>query len=396
MSTVAAEGRGWLVPVAALFVATVAVITTQSIVPGLLPQLAADLGVDIPTAGLLITGFALASAVAGPVLALMTGGMSRKRLLLAALSVFIVGNALSAVSTQYGMLLAARIVVACSHGLIFGLATVLATQLAPEGRKTSAVSLVIAGSTVAGIAGIPLGIIVGDAFGWRVTFWGLAATGALVWMSVWLLVPSAGKQSQQNFATQLRAAARPGALVGYGVFCFYMFSNMTIFSYIAPLLTEASGVPPAMIPWVISGMGTVGLVGNLVGGRLADRWPMATMMGIVAFVAAITVVMVLVTGSAWGMVIAIWARWMVGFGFPAPLRARVLRDAAGAETLASTLTTTASNVGTGVAAAVGAAAIASGWGYASLLPISIAATTVAFLGLLVLRALDNRQTPAPA
>lgn len=386
--------RNWLVPVAALFVATVAVITTQSIVPGLLPQLAADLAVDIPTAGLLITGFALTSAVAGPVLALITGGMSRKRLLLVAIVVFVLGNVLSAASTAYGMLLASRIVVACSHGLIFGLATVLATQLAPEGRKTSAVSLVVAGSTVAGIAGIPLGIVVGDTFGWRITFWGLAAAGALVGLAVWLLIPSAGKQPPQRMVTQLRAALRSNALIGYGVFCFYMFSNMTIFAYIVPLLTETSGVPTAMIPWVISGMGAVGLIGNLLGGRLADRWPMATMLGIVVIVAAITVAMIFLVGNGWGLVMAIWARWMVGFGFPAPLRARVIKDAAGGETLASTLTTTASNVGTGVAAAAGAAAIADGLGYASLLPISVGAAAVTLLALLILRA--REQKPALA
>lgn len=389
-----AGSNSWMIPVVALFVATVAVITTQSIVPGLLPQLAADLGVDIPTAGLLITGFALTSAVAGPVLALLTGGMSRKRLLLAAVAVFVLGNVLSALSAGYGMLLAARIVVALSHGLIFGLATVLATQLAPEGRKTSAVSLVVAGSTVAGIAGIPLGIIVGDAFGWRTTFWGLAAAGALVGVAVSLLIPEGGKQPPKKLAAQFLAAVRPDALLGYGVFCFYMFSNMAVFAYIVPLLTAAGGVPAGMIPWVISGMGAFGLIGNLVGGRLADRWPMATMLGIVVFVALITLAMMFLTGSAWGMVIALWARWMVGFGFPAPLRARVMKDAAGAETLASTLTTTASNLGTGIAAAAGAAAIASGWGYASLLPISIAATGLALAGLLALWLRERRQPAA--
>jgi MFS transporter, DHA1 family, inner membrane transport protein len=390
-STLPADDRSWLVPVVALFIATVAVITTQSIVPGLLPQLAAELGVDIPTAGLLITAFGLTSAVAGPVLALMTGGVSRKHLLLAAVMVFIAGNVLSALSTAYGMLLVARIVVACSHGLIFGLATVLATQLAPEGRKTSAVSLVVAGSTVAGIAGIPLGIIVGTGFGWRTTFWGLAVAGALVGLAVWLLVPSVGKQPQQKLAAQFLAAMRPDALIGYGVFCVYMFSNMTIFAYIVPLLTLNSGVPASMVPWVISGMGAVGLVGNLVGGRLADRWPMATMLGILTAVATITVVMAFVAGSAWGMVAALWARWGIGFGFPAPLRARVMKAAAGSETLASTLTTTASNIGTGVAAAAGAAAIASGWGYSSLLFISVAATFAALLGLVILRAREPKK-----
>ncbi len=390
-STLPADDRSWLVPVVALFIATVAVITTQSIVPGLLPQLAADLGVNIPTAGLLITAFGLTSAVAGPVLALMTGGVSRKHLLLAAVMVFIAGNVLSALSTAYSMLLVARIVVACSHGLIFGLATVLATQLAPEGRKTSAVSLVVAGSTVAGIAGIPLGIIVGTSFGWRTTFWGLAAAGALVGLAVWLLVPSVGKQPQQKLAAQFLAAIRPDALIGYGVFCVYMFSNMTIFAYIVPLLTLNSGVPASMVPWVISGMGAVGLVGNLVGGRLADRWPMATMLGILTAVATITVVMAFVAGSAWGMVATLWARWGIGFGFPAPLRARVMKAAAGSETLASTLTTTASNIGTGVAAAAGAAAIAGGWGYSSLLFISVAATFAALLGLVILRAREPKK-----
>jgi DHA1 family inner membrane transport protein len=385
-----------LIPVAALFVATVSVITTQSIVPGLLPQLAADLGVDIPTAGMLITGYALAMVVAGPVLALVTGGVPRKRLLLAALSVFVLGNVLSALASGYIMLLAARIVVACGHGLVFGLATVMAMQLAPEDRKASAVSLVVAGSTVASIAGIPLGIVIGDAYGWRTTFGVLATAGALAWLAGWLMIPASGRQPEQsaNLATQLRAASRPDVLIGYSVFGFYMLGNMSIYSYIVPLLTQVSGIPAVMVPWVIAGMGLSGFVGNLVGGRLADRRPMETLVCILLAIGTVSLVMSLLTGSPWGMVVALWTRWLIGFGFPAPLRATVIRHAGAAPTLAATLTTTAGNMGTASAAALGAAAIAGGWGYASLPLISALATALSLLALLVLWARDRRLRPA--
>jgi len=139
----------WLMPVGALFVATFAVNTGENIVAGLLPVIAADLHVDIPTAGQLITGYALGVAIAGPALALVTTGISRRLLLFIVMAAFILGTVGCALSTSYAMLLGARLLTAACNGLFFGIAVVIATQLAPKGRETSAVSLIVAGTTIA-------------------------------------------------------------------------------------------------------------------------------------------------------------------------------------------------------------------------------------------------------
>jgi DHA1 family inner membrane transport protein len=382
-----------MVPIAGLFAATVAVVTASHIVAGLLPRLAAEFDVDISTAGLLITGYALGLAIISPIVALLTGGLPRKRLLLAAITVFVLGNLLCAVSTGYWMLLGARLLVACCHGLIFGLATVLATRLAPEGRRTSAVSLVVAGSTVASIVGLPLGTAIGNAYGWRTSFWLLAAVGIVAAIVLALLIPAAGSQPQKktSAAAEFRLATRPVVLLWYAVFACYMLSGIVIFAYIVPLLTEVSGVPVDMVPWVLFGVGVTGFFGNLIGGRLADRHPMPVMAGILAALVLVNLVMAQVMIIAWAMVAAIWIRWLIGFGFPAPLRAQILKEAREAPTLASMLSTTASNFGAAAAAALGGAALAAGWGYASLPLIGATAAGIGLLGTLALWGYQRRR-----
>ncbi|HZP19168.1 MAG TPA: MFS transporter, partial [Bauldia sp.] len=164
-------------PLIALFFAAFAVGTTELIIAGLLPALAADLAVDIPTAGLLISGYAAGVAVGGPFLSLATGRIPRRPLLLGLMAVFILGNVLCALADSYWLLMGARLVIAASHGLFFGLAMVIATGLVPKGREGTAVSLVVAGITFANVVGAPVGTAIGNAWGWHASFWAIAAVG---------------------------------------------------------------------------------------------------------------------------------------------------------------------------------------------------------------------------
>jgi DHA1 family inner membrane transport protein len=382
----------WRVPVAGLFVAAFAVCTSELIIAGLLPALAAEFAVDIPTAGLLITGYALGVAIAGPILALLTRGVPRKLLLLLVMGVFVVGSVLCAVSTTYLMLLSARIVVACCHGLFFGLAMVMATRLAPENRQTTAVSLVIAGVTLSNIAGIPIGTALGNEFGWRTTFWLIAAAGAVAAVGVWALIPAERVQQQRYSSTamELSAAARPAVLFCYLVTALFMAGTFSLFTYIVPLLTSVSGVPDDLVPWVLFGMGFTGFFGNLIGGRLGDWKPTITMIGILAVATILFAVMTTVSGSAWGMAIALWVGWFVGFGFPAPVRARILRETRDAPTFAATLTSTAFNIGIAAGAALGGAALASGWSFGQLPWIGVGCFSLSLIGTLMLAAFDRR------
>ena len=390
--------RGWIVPVMGLFVATFAVCTAELIVTGLLPNIASDLRVDIPTAGLLISGYALGVAIAGPLLALLTAKLERRTVMLAVIGFFILGNVICGVSGSYGMLLAGRLLVAACHGLFFGVAMVIAARLAPEGRQASAISLVVAGVTLANILGVPIGTAIGAAYGWRSSFWVIAAAGALAAVVLFIVIPRTPDpaRGKDDFRAELAAAKRPAVLICYSFIAIVMVGVIALQGYIVPLLTERSGVPAAYVPWVLLGMGATGFVGNLAGGRLGDWKPNATMSGILVIFFVLLLVMWQLTGSAWGMVITLWATWGVGFGFPAPVQSRILHEARDAPNLASTLISTAFNIGIAAGAAVGGGAISAGWGYGALPLITAAFTALAFVGTLLLTAYDRRRRPAPA
>jgi DHA1 family inner membrane transport protein len=394
----ATAARGWLVPISALFLSTFAICTSELIVAGLLPALSADLHVDIPTAGLLITGYALGVAIASPLLALLTANLSRRSLLLAIIMVFVLGTVLCAISTTYWMLLGSRLVVACCHGLFFGVAMVLATRLAPPHRQTTAVSLVVAGVTLSAVLGIPIGTSIGNAFGWRVAFWAIAIAGAAAGAALFLLIPNTPDPARgtDDFAAELRAARQPIVLICYCTIVLFMIGVFAFFAYLVPLLTTISGVPMQYVPWVQFGMGFAGVIGNLIGGRLADWKSTPTMIGILALFAVMALVMALVATHTWAMVAALWAGWLVGFGFPAPAQGRILREARVAPNFASTLVSTAFNVGIATGAAIGGTAIAIGWGYATLPLIGAAFLTLALVTTLGLAALEHRTGPVAA
>lgn len=387
---------GWMVPVFALSIATFAVCTAENIIAGILPGLAGDLQVSIPTAGMLISGYALGVAVAGPLLALVTNGISRRILLLTIMAVFVAGNVACAISDSYAMLLGARLLVACCHGLFFGAAMVIAMRVAPDGRQTSAVSLVIAGVTASSVIGVPLGTAIGDAYGWRVVFWAIALAGVAASIVLTLLIPATPgqRQDRSQIMAEIRAALRPIVLLCYVIVIFFMISVLTLLAYIVPLLTEVSGVPPGFVPWVLFGMGLTGVFGNLIGGRLGDLNSSGTMVGILIVCIALNLVMTQVVTDMWPMLAVIWTLWFVGFGFVAPAQGRILRETRDAPNFASTLISTAFNIGIAGGAAVGSAAIAAGWGYASLPWLEVGFSSIALLGCLLLLSIDRRAAKA--
>jgi DHA1 family inner membrane transport protein len=385
------DGRGWIVPVAALSASAFAICTAELVVAGLLPALATDLQVDIPTAGLLITGYALGVAIASPVLALATARMRRRLLMLVVLGIFIIGNLLCALATTYWMMLGSRIVVAAAHGLFFGIAMVIAMRLAPDDRKSTAVSIVVAGVTLSNILGIPIGTAIGQAYGWRTTFVVIAVAGALAALIIALLIPKAAEDTSKtsDFAAELRAATRPVVLICFALIAVQLVAVFMVLAYVVPLMTDSGGIPASYVPWVLFGMGVTGFFGNLVGGRLGDWRPTATLIVIFVTVAVLLFVMSLVATNPWGIAITLWLVWLIGFGFPAPVQSRILKAAADAPNFASTLISSAFNVGIACGAAFGGAVIAAGWGYPAL-PMIASGIVCITLCITVLLALYDR------
>lgn len=385
----------WVVPIAALLVATFAIVTAEVVIAGLLPAIANDLDVTIPVAGLLITGYAIGVGVAGPILALLTARVPRKMILLAITVVFIAGNVLCAVATSYWGLMAGRLVCSACHGLHFGVAMVIATAVAPEDRKAAAVSLVIAGVSAATVLGVPLGTAIGNTYGWRTTFWVVAGVAVLAFVILALFIPTrSGEQAQaSDMKAQFSAAGRPVALLCYAIFAALLVAYFMMLAYIVPFLTDVSDVPLEQVPWVLLATGIAAVLGTLAGGQLGDRNPAVALTGAFFLMALFLALLWQLAPNPWAAIVLLFLVWLAGYGTTAPLQSRLQREVRDAPNFASTLMNTASQVGIAAGAGLGSLLISSGWSYGQLPLVAAAFAGLATLGTIVLFATDRRRRP---
>lgn len=373
----------------ALTVGAFGIGVTEFIIMGLLMQVSADLGVSIPAAGLLMTGYALGVFVGAPILTLLTRRLPRKTTLLVLMAIFTLGNVLAAIAPTYGILMGARLVTALAHGTFFGVGSLVAVSLVPPERKASAISIMFTGLTLATLLGVPFGAWLGLAFGWRMAFWAVAGVGALALIVLAALVPSAEEKVEPApLREELAVLTRPQVQLGLAMTVLGFGGVFAVFTYIQPILTQLAGfskeaVSPILL---VFGAGLVG--GNLVGGRWADKGLNAALVGTLI---ALTVVML---GSAFafhsqiGAVLAAFLLGAAAFATVAPLQMRVLSQAGGAgQGLASSLNIAAFNLGNAFGAWLGGAVIAHGPGLAAvplvgaLVPLSALALAVFSLSL---------------
>lgn len=368
-------------PIFAMFLAAFGIGTAEFVIAGLLPDVSSDLGVSIPTAGLLITAYALGVAAGGPVVTLLISRVARKTALLSLVAAFTVGQALCALAPDYALLMAARLLVSIGHGAYFGVAAIAATRLVPPGQSGRAVALLLAGITVANILGVPAGTAIGNSLGWRATFWAVGGLGVLSLAAIALLVPADKPEHhvQTSLGAQVRVLGRPAIYMSFLVIIIAMVGQFSMFTYIAPFLIEVTKVPIDLVPWLLLLFGVGSTIGVLIGGRLADWKLMPTLIGMLLLSAAVYAVVALFGSSFWVMVasIPIWAG--LSFGFGAPVQSRILKAAADAPNLASALVPTAFNIGIAAGASLGAFALELGWGYSTLPLIGIVASILAAL-----------------
>ena len=384
-------------PLFALFVAAFAIGTTEMVVAGLLPALAADLSVDIPTAGLLISGYALGVAIGGPILALGTARFPRRGLLLAMMLVFIAGNVLCALATSYWLLMGARLVISASHGVFFGVALIIATRLVSRGRQASAVSFVVAGITFANVIGLPVGTAIGNAFGWRASFWAIAAVGVVAAIALAALVPSVPRASGSHtptLAAEIRAVLRQPVLTSYAMIALGMTAFFLFYTFIVPLLTGVTGLATAAVPVLLFVSGLGGIAGNLAGGRLGDWKQMPVVTAIIAVQLVLYLAMLIAEYDPVAMTAVFFLGSMVGFSFSAPVQARILSAAHDAPNLVSTLISTAYNIGIAAGAWLGGVALNAGWHYAQLPAFSAGLLAVSLAVALLSWAADRRAAAA--
>ena len=381
-------------PLFALAVAAFAIGTTEMVIAGLLPALASDLSVDIPTAGLLISGYAMGVAIGGPFLAVGTARFPRKPLLLVMMVIFVIGNALCALATSYWLLMGARLVIAASHGVFFGVSILVASSLVPPGRQASAVSLVITGITVANVLGAPLGTAIGNAFGWRMTFWVIAGFGVLAGVAIAVLLPpprTTASQPHASSAAQFRAVLQFPVLIGYAIIALAMTAFFIPVTFIVPILTEVTGISVGAVPWLLFVSGLGGIGGNLIGGRLGDWKPLPALVAIFLLETVLYALGLIAVYDAVAMTIVFFLWSLIGFSFSAPVQARILSAVREAPNLGSTLISTAYNIGIAAGAWLGGVALINGSGYAQLPGIGAIFLAVALMLVVFWLMVERRQ-----
>ena len=268
-----------------------AIGTTEFVIMGLLPDVAADLGVSIPGAGWLVTGYALGVAIGAPFMALATARLPRKAALVALMGIFIIGNLLCAVASDYNVLMFARVVTALCHGAFFGIGSVVAAGLVPANKRASAVALMFTGLTLANVLGVPLGTALGQQAGWRSTFWAVTVIGVIALIGLIRFLPAKRDEEKLDMRAELRALKGAGIWLSLSMTALFAASVFTLFTYVAPLLGEVTGVSPRGVTWTLMLIGLGLTVGNIIGGKLADKGLAATLVGVFISMAVVSTVL---------------------------------------------------------------------------------------------------------
>ncbi len=367
----------------ALTVGAFGIGTTEFVIMGLLLQLAGDLHVSVATAGLLISGYALGVFVGAPVLTAALSRVPRKTALLALMAIFTLGNLACALAPSYELLMLARVVTSLAHGTFFGVGAVVATSVVPADRKASAISTMFTGLTVATLLGVPAGAWLGLHFGWRSTFWAVSAIGlmAMAVIAVFVSAREAGAGSAMSMREEFKVLKRGHVLLGLGATVLGFGGVFTVFTFVQPLLQQVSGFSDAGVSAVLLVFGVGMVVGNVVGGRLADRALVPTLLGTLAVLAGVLALMRWALPHPALAVLFVGLLGAAGFATVAPLQLRVLAKAQGAgQSMASSLNIAAFNLGNALGAWLGGVVITQG---ADLLALPWAAAVLPLGGLAV-------------
>lgn len=367
--------------------------TTEFVIMGLLMQVSTDLHVSITAAGLLISGYALGVAVGAPVLTIATRKLPRKTVLLALMAIFTLGNLACALAPNYEMLMAARVVTSLAHGTFFGVGSVVATGLVPPERRASAIAIMFTGLTAATLLGVPAGAWLGLHFGWRSTFWAVTAIGVLAFAVLSVFVPRVKDVAKAvPLREELGVLARPQVLLGLAMTVLGFAGVFVVYTYIQPLLTQVTGLSESAVSPILLVFGGGLAVGNLLGGKLADRAPMAAVFGTLMALAVVLGAMQFTIGTPFTAVVFVGLLGVASFATVAPMQLRVLEKASGAgQNLASSLNIAAFNLGNALGAWVGGVVIDHGPGLRALGWVAALLTLVGLAIALWSRALDRRE-----
>jgi DHA1 family inner membrane transport protein len=370
----------------ALTLSAFAIGTTEFVIVGLIPTIAADLQIGLPSAGLLVSLYALGVAIGAPVLTALTGRLPRKALLLGLMALFTLGNLLAWKAPSYESLVAARILTGLAHGVFFSIGSTIATGLVPKEKAASAIAIMFTGLTVALVTGVPLGTFIGQHFGWRETFLAVSGLGLIAFVGSALFVPNNIRHAPPaSLAQQLQVLAEPRLLLVYAKTAIGYGGSFIPFTFLAPILQEVSGFSAGAVGGVMLVYGLSVAAGNIWGGKLADRLgPIPTLKIIFALLAAVLMALSFTAPHKWLALATVLLWGAVAFGNVPGLQVYVVRQAErytpNAVDVASGLNIAAFNVGIAGAAFAGGLVVThlglvhTGWIGALVVLVALALT----------------------
>lgn len=367
--------------------------TTEFVIAGLLPEMAADLNVSVAHAGLLITAFAVGMIVGGPTMAMATLRLPQRHTLIGALTVFALGHVVAALSTSFTIVLAARAVTALATGAFWAVGFVIATAAAGPSNATRAVGVMMGGLTLANVVGVPIGSFVGQYTGWCGPFWALAVLAALAAAFVGRFIPRTEQRAEVSVRAEVRALGQGRLWLALAAAVLIMGGVLATYTYITPLLTGRAGIAEGAIPLALIAFGVGALGGTAVGGRLGDRRPMATTITAAAATAVTLLALIPASNSPVAAVVLVFVMALTGFTVNPVVTSLAVRFAGNAPTLTSALTTSAYNTGIAVGSALAGQALGSSLG---LTGPALVGAVFAALTLLPLIALALSATVNPS
>ncbi|KGT86353.1 MFS sugar transporter [Erwinia typographi] len=348
----------------ALTLSAFAIGTTEFVIVGLVPTIAQQLSISLPSAGMLVSVYALGVAIGAPVLTALTGKMPRKLLLTSLMGLFTAGNLIAWLAPDYETLIIARLLTGLAHGVFFSVGTTIATSLVPKEKAASAIAIMFGGLTVALVTGVPLGTFIGQHFGWRETFLAVAALGIIALLGSLILIPkNRPTRALASFRGQLQVLTHPLLLLIYAVTALGYGGVFTAFTFLAPMMQELAGFSPSAVSIILLGYGISVAIGNIWGGKLADKHgPVPALTFIFAALAVLLGVFQFTASLHYAALATVLMMGIFAFGNVPGLQVYVVQKAEchtpGAVEVASGLNIAAFNVGIALGSVIGGQIVA--------------------------------------
>ncbi|ATO19179.1 MFS transporter [Acinetobacter sp. LoGeW2-3] len=380
-------------PLLALAVGAFAIGTTEFSPMGFLPEIARDLDISIPRAGMLISAYALGVMIGAPLMTLWLSRYSKRKSLILLMAIFTIGNLLAMLAPNYLGLMGARLITSLNHGAFFGIGSVVAASVVPKDKQASAVAMMFMGLTIANIGGVPLVTWVGQHIGWRMAFCGISLLGLLTMFSLWKALPEGSGSQKPDVRRELKVLTRLPVILALLTTVMSAGAMFALYTYIAPSLQNFTQASPALITLMLILIGVGFSIGNHLGGKFADLSLDKTLIGFLLLLMLMMLLFPILATTAIGAALALIIWGAAAFAVVPPLQMRVMSVAHEAPGLASSVNIGAFNLGNAVGAIAGAAVLNLGLNYSA---VSFAGAGLSAFALLLVLLQMKLATPQTA